>query len=59
VLHCNAKMEEMKEVAEEAKPLEGASLKRAEHALALLSAADPFDPAGAEARLAELLGTPP
>jgi beta-N-acetylhexosaminidase len=56
VLHCNGKMEEMIEVAEEAKPLEGAPLKRAEHALALLSAADPFDPAGAEARLTELLG---
>jgi beta-N-acetylhexosaminidase len=58
VLHCNAKMEEMKEVAEGAKPLDGESLKRAEHVLALLSAADPFDPAGAEAHLAELLETP-
>jgi beta-N-acetylhexosaminidase len=58
VLHCNGKLEEMKEVAREAKSLEGASLKRAEHALALLSEADPFDPAGAEARLTELLGTP-
>ena len=58
VLHCNGKLEEMKEVAGEAKSLEGASLKRAEHALALLSEADPFDPAGAEARLTELLGTP-
>ena len=58
VLHCNGKLEEMKEVAEEAKPLEGTSLKRAEHALTLLSEADPFDPAGAEARLTELLGTP-
>ena len=58
VLHCNGKLEEMKEVAGEAKSLEGASLKRAEHALGLLSEADPFDPAGAEARLTELLGTP-
>lgn len=58
VLHCNAKMDEMKEVASGAKPLEGPSLKRAEHALSLLSATDPFDPAGAEARLTELLGTP-
>lgn len=58
VLHCNGKMEEMNEVAEGAKPLEGVSLKRAEHALSLLSAADPFDPAGAEARLTELLRTP-
>jgi beta-N-acetylhexosaminidase len=58
VLHCNGMMDEMKEVAGQAKPLEGAPLRRAEHALALLSAADPFDPAGAEARLTELLGTP-
>ena len=58
VLHCNGKMEEMTEVADAAKALEGVPLKRAEHALALLSAADPFDPASAEARLTELLGTP-
>ncbi|HEY0281935.1 MAG TPA: beta-N-acetylhexosaminidase, partial [Rhizomicrobium sp.] len=37
VLHCNGKMEEMKDVAEGAKPLEGPALKRAEHALSLLS----------------------
>ncbi len=58
VLHCNGKMEEMKDVAEAAKPLEGPSLKRAEHALGLLSPSDPFDPADAEARLTELMGTP-
>ncbi len=57
VLHCNGKMDEMKEVAEEAKPLEGAPLKRTEHALAHLSPSDPFDPASAETRLTELLGT--
>ena len=56
VLHCNGKMEEMKQVADEAKPLEGASLKRAEHALGHLTSHDPFDPNGAEARLAQLLG---
>lgn len=56
VLHCNGKIEEMKDVAEEAKPLEGASLKRAEHALGLLTSPDPFNPASAEARLSELLG---
>ncbi len=56
VLHCNGKMAEMKDVAEAAKPLENAPLKRAEHALGLLTAPDPFDPAGAEARLNELLG---
>jgi beta-N-acetylhexosaminidase len=57
VLHCNGSLAEMKKVAKEAKPLEGASLKRAEHALGLLSPHDPFDPVGATARLHELLGT--
>ena len=57
VLHCNAKMDEMIEVAAATKPLEGASLKRAEHALSLLSAAVAFDPAEAEAHLSELLET--
>jgi beta-N-acetylhexosaminidase len=56
VLHCNGGMEEMREVAEEAKPLDGAALKRAEQALAHLTPPDPFDPAAASARLAELLG---
>jgi beta-N-acetylhexosaminidase len=56
VLHCNGKMEEMREVAEEAKPLEDVALKRAEAALAHLSPSEPFDVAAAEARLAELLG---
>ncbi len=56
VLHCNGKMEEMREVAEEAKPLEGLSLKRAQSALAHLSAPDTFDPAAGQARLAALLG---
>jgi len=57
VLHCNARMDEMQEVAAAAKPLEGASLKRAEHALSLLNAAVPFDPAEAEAHLSGLLET--
>ena len=35
VLHCNGMMDEMKQVAGQAKPLEGAPLRRAEHALAL------------------------
>jgi len=56
VLHCNGNLEEMKEVAVEAKPLEGPPLKRAEHALGLLTPPDPFDPAGAVARLKDLLG---
>ena len=56
VLHCNGKMEEMREVAEEAKPLEGVALKRAQNALSHLTVADPFDLAAANARLTELLG---
>jgi beta-N-acetylhexosaminidase len=56
VLHCNGKMEEMREVAEEAKPLDGAALKRAQHALSHLTTPDAFDPVAANARLAELLG---
>ena len=58
VLHCNGKMEEMAQVAPDVKPLEGASLRRAEHALSHLSAPDPFDPAAAEARLVELMSAP-
>jgi beta-N-acetylhexosaminidase len=55
VLHCNGKMEEMREVAEEAKPLEGSALKRAEHALGHLSAPAGFDPVAATARLSDLM----
>lgn len=57
VLHCNGKLEEMREVAEEAKPLEGSALKRAQHVLSHLTAPGPFDPAAAGARLGELLST--
>jgi beta-N-acetylhexosaminidase len=56
VLHCNGKLEEMREVAEEAKPLEGAALRRAEGVLGQLRAPAPFDPAAANARVSELLG---
>ncbi|MEI9993842.1 MAG: beta-N-acetylhexosaminidase [Rhizomicrobium sp.] len=55
ILHCNGKMDEMREVASEVKVLDGAGLRRAEHALSLLSVPDAFDPAAAEARLAELM----
>ena len=55
VLHCNGKMEEMREVAAEAKPLEGAALKRAQHALSHLTTPGSFDPDAANSRLAELL----
>jgi beta-N-acetylhexosaminidase len=56
VLHCNGKLDEMKEVASEVKPLDGQALRRAQHALSHLVAPDEFDPAAAEARLTELLG---
>ncbi|HWA02852.1 MAG TPA: beta-N-acetylhexosaminidase [Rhizomicrobium sp.] len=58
VLHCNGKMEEMREVAEEAKPLDGLPLERARKALAHLREPEPFDPRAAAARLAELAGLP-
>jgi beta-N-acetylhexosaminidase len=56
VLHCNGKIEEMREVAEEAKTLDGIALKRAQQALSHLTVPDAFDPAAASARLATLLG---
>ncbi|MBU6442654.1 MAG: beta-N-acetylhexosaminidase [Alphaproteobacteria bacterium] len=56
VLHCNGSLEEMREVAVEAKPLEDAALKRAEAARAHLARAEAFDSVGAERRLADLLG---
>jgi beta-N-acetylhexosaminidase len=56
VLHCNGDMDEMKDVALEAKALEGAALRRANHALSLLVTPSGFDPAAAAARLDGLLG---
>jgi beta-N-acetylhexosaminidase len=56
VLHCNGKMDEMKEVATESKPLDGDALKRAEAALARLSPPDAFDAQAGTNRLNELLG---
>ncbi|GAA0556805.1 beta-N-acetylhexosaminidase [Rhizomicrobium electricum] len=55
VLHCNGGMDEMKDVATEAKPLEGEWLKRAETALGHLRTPVEFDRIAAEARLKELL----
>jgi beta-N-acetylhexosaminidase len=57
VLHCNGGMDEMRDVAKEAKPLEGAALKRANAALGRLVAPQAFDVEAGEARLASLLGT--
>jgi beta-N-acetylhexosaminidase len=56
VLHCNGKMDEMKEVAGESKPLDDISLKRAQAALAHLSPPDAFDAQAGTVRLNELLG---
>jgi len=55
VLHCNGGFAEMCEVAEEAGPLEGASLKRADAALAQLHAPGTFNWMKAEKRLSELM----
>lgn len=57
VLHCNGGMDEMRDVAQEAKPLDDAPLARAEAALARLVVPDAFDAGAAQARLSELLGT--
>ncbi|HTO42213.1 MAG TPA: beta-N-acetylhexosaminidase [Rhizomicrobium sp.] len=55
VLHCNGGFAEMGEVAEEAGPLEGASLKRAQAALAHLHAPGTFNWMKADKRLSELM----
>jgi beta-N-acetylhexosaminidase len=55
VLHCNGGIAEMREVAEEAKPLEGASLKRAQAALAHRRTPSNFNWVKADRRLSELM----
>ena len=62
VLHCNGKMDEMKQVAAETRALNGQALKRASHALSLLEmerADAAFEPAVAEARVKQLLAGAP
>ena len=62
VLHCNGKMDEMKQVAAETKALNGQALKRAFHALSQLAlerADAAFEPAAAETRLKQLLAEAP
>jgi beta-N-acetylhexosaminidase len=56
VLHCNGKLDEMREIAPELKTLEDIHLKRAEAALAHLIQPEEFDIRQGEVRLAELLG---
>ena len=53
-LHCNGELDEMKEVASEARTLSRAALRRAEGALAQLRAPAGLDIEKAEARLAEM-----
>jgi beta-N-acetylhexosaminidase len=55
VLHCNGKMDEMREVATEVMRLQSVSLRRANTALEKISARSDFDCTAGEARLAELL----
>jgi beta-N-acetylhexosaminidase len=55
VLHCNGKMDEMRDVAAEVKVLEGQAERRADAALARLTAPNAFDRARAEAQLAKLM----
>jgi beta-N-acetylhexosaminidase len=53
-LHCNGQLDEMKDVAREARTLSRAGLRRAEAALAQLRAPAGLDIEKAEARLAEM-----
>lgn len=55
-LHCNGKMDEMKQVAGEAGPLEGAAAQRFEAAMVQLAAPSGLDVDAGETRLTELLG---
>ncbi|MBV8799068.1 MAG: beta-N-acetylhexosaminidase [Alphaproteobacteria bacterium] len=56
ITHCNGRMDEMEQVASEAKALEGEPFARARAALAQLRAPKPFDVVAADARLTELMG---
>jgi beta-N-acetylhexosaminidase len=55
VLHCNGKLDEMREVAREAPVLSGKALDRAKRALATRRAPQPFDRAATRAELDELV----
>jgi len=56
VLHCNGKLDEMRDVAAHTKPLAGEAAARAQAALAHLHPPAPLDIAAAEARLGEMIG---
>ena len=55
VLHCNGKLEEMRDVARETPELSGKALQRAEQALAARRQPQPFDRQAARARLDVLI----
>jgi beta-N-acetylhexosaminidase len=55
VLHCNGKLEEMRDVARETPELSGKSLERANRALALRKPPQPFDRLAARAELDALI----
>ncbi|MFQ5957786.1 MAG: beta-N-acetylhexosaminidase [Alphaproteobacteria bacterium] len=54
-LHCNGKLDEMREVAAAVRPLDDAGLERWRRAAAMRQAPEPFDAAAALARLDALL----
>jgi beta-N-acetylhexosaminidase len=56
VLHCNGKLDEMRDVASEAPELSGRALQRAEAARAARKPPQPFDRKAARAELDELIG---
>jgi beta-N-acetylhexosaminidase len=56
-LHCNGDLAEMTEVLDAAGPLEGASARRAQDALARRNVPTAFDAAAGDARLAALLAS--
>jgi beta-N-acetylhexosaminidase len=55
VLHCNGKLDEMREVAAETPELSGRALQRAEMALASRKPPQPFDRLAARATLDDLI----
>jgi len=55
-LHCNGKLEEMRDVADHAPELSGEALQRASRALAARRAPVPFDRSAASAELDSLIG---
>ncbi len=55
VLHCNGRMDEMREVADASPLLAGEALRRAERALSLRRVPGEFDVAAARARFASLM----